>query len=249
MGQKVNPVGLRVGINRTWTSRWYARADYAKNLSEDLRIRKFITNFLEKGVEKKGDTTSVSRIEIERAARNLKINIHSGRPGTIIGKGGEKAEKMKAAMIKECKITGETTLNVFEVKKPDLDAQLLADGVKQQLERRVSFRRAMRKIMGSAMKAGAKGIKVQVAGRLAGADIARTERYMEGRVPLHTLRAEIDYSTSEAYTTYGLIGIKVWVFKGEILGDWHDHALAQQAAAGQTGGSNERNDRNDRPSR
>jgi len=218
VGQKVNPIGLRLGINRTWTSRWYARNGYAKNLSDDVKIREFVTEFLEAGLDtRKGETTSISKIEIERAARNLKVNIHAGRPGVIIGKGGEKAEKLKAEMIRKCKLVGETTLNVFEVKKPDLDAQLLADNVKIQLVRRVSFRRAMKKVMGSAMKAGAKGIKVQVSGRLAGADIARRERYMEGRVPLHTLRADIDYATSEALTTYGLIGIKVWVFKGDVL--------------------------------
>ncbi len=210
MGQKVNPIGFRVGINKPWSSVWYARNNYADLLQEDIRIRKFI--------EKKFDSAGVARVDIERAAQNIRINIHSSRPGIIIGKKGAGAETLKDEIKKICKIkSGEPTLNVYEVKKPDLDAKLVALGVKQQLERRVSFRRAMKKSMASVIKAGAKGVKVSVAGRLAGADIARTERYKEGRVPLHTIRADIDYGTAEALTTYGLIGIKVWVFRGDVL--------------------------------
>jgi small subunit ribosomal protein S3 len=210
VGQKVNPVGFRLGITRTWASRWYAGRDYAKLLQEDIRIRSYIT--------KKFDAAGIARIEIERAAKNLKVNIHSSRPGIIIGKKGAGAESLRDELVKNCRVqSAEPTINVFEVKKPDLEATLIADSVKQQLERRVSFRRAMKKAMGSTIKAGAKGVKVQVCGRLGGADMSRIERYREGRVPLHTLRADVDYGTAEALTTYGLIGVKVWVFRGEIL--------------------------------
>jgi len=210
VGQKVNPTGFRLGINREWASKWYAEHDYAKLLQEDVRIRKYI--------EKKFDSAGVARVEIERAAKNLKVNIYSSRPGIVIGKKGAGAESLREDIVKICKITsGEPTLNVFEVKKPDLDAKLLGDSVKQQLERRVSFRRAMKKAIGSAMKAGAKGVKISCSGRLGGADMSRTEWYMEGRVPLHTLRADIDYNSSEALTSYGLIGVKVWIFRGEVL--------------------------------
>ena len=210
MGQKVNPTGFRLGINREWASKWYAEHDYAKLLQQDVRIRKYI--------EKKFDSAGVARVEIERAAKNLKVNIYSSRPGIVIGKKGAGAESLREDIVKICKITsGEPTLNVFEVKKPDLDAKLLGDSVKQQLERRVSFRRAMKKAIGSAMKAGAKGVKISCSGRLGGADMSRTEWYMEGRVPLHTLRADIDYNSSEALTSYGLIGVKVWIFRGEVL--------------------------------
>lgn len=212
MGQKVNPIGFRIGSIKTWPSRWYANnQNYASLLQEDVRIRKYI--------EKKFDAAGVSRVEIERAAKNLKVNIYSSRPGIIIGKKGAGAESLKDELLKKCKITsGEPTLNVFEIKKPDLDAKLVAESVKQQLIKRVSFRRAMKKAITSAMKAGAKGIKVQCSGRLGGADMSRVERYHEGRVPLHTIRADIDYGRAEALTTYGLIGVKVWVFRGEILG-------------------------------
>ena len=210
MGQKVHPTGFRLGVSKTWTSRWFAANNYANLVKEDLSIRGYIN--------KKFAASGLSKIEIERAAKNLKVNIYSNRPGIIIGKKGAGAEALKDELIKICKIkSGEPTLNVYEVKKPDTDAQIVAESIKQQLERRVSFRRAMKKAIGSAMKAGAKGIKVQLSGRLGGADMSRIERYHEGRVPLHTLRADIDYGTSEALTTYGLIGIKVWIFKGEIL--------------------------------
>ena len=210
MGQKVNPIGFRTGITKPWASRWYAHHDYAKFLNEDMRIRAHVL--------KKFESAGVSRVEIERAAANMRVNIHSSRPGIIIGKKGAGAESLKDELIKIGKIEGgEPSVNVFEVQKPDLDANLVAQSIKQQLQRRVSFRRAMKKALGSAMKAGAKGIKISCAGRLGGADMSRTERYREGRVPLHTLRADIDYGTAEALTTYGIIGIKVWIFKGEIL--------------------------------
>jgi len=171
-----------------------------------------------KYINKKFAAAGVSRVEIERAAKNLKVNIHSSRPGIIIGKKGAGAEALKDELIKHCKISSaDLSLNVYEVKKPDTDAQIVADSIRQQLERRVSFRRAMKKAISAAIKAGAKGIKVQCSGRLGGADMSRIERYHEGRVPLHTLRADIDYGTAEALTTYGLIGVKVWVFGGEIL--------------------------------
>ncbi len=210
MGQKVNPVGFRIGITRTWSSRWYADNNYAQFLKEDIKIREYLG--------KKFADAGISSIEIERAARNLKINIHSSRPGIIIGRRGAGADTLKDELVRKCKITsGDPTLNVFEIKKPDLDAKLVAESIRMQLEKRVSFRRAMKKGMASAMKAGAKGIKVSLGGRLGGAEIARTERYMEGRVPLHTLRADIDFATAEALTTYGLTGVKVWIFKGDIL--------------------------------
>lgn len=214
MGQKVNPIGIRLGVTRDWTSRWYARHTYADLLQEDIRIRKYIN--------KKFATAGVAKIEIERVAKSLKVNIHSSRPGIIIGKKGAGAESLKEELVKHCKIdSAEPTLNVFEVKKPDLEAKLVADGIKQQLERRVSFRRVMKRALANSIKAGAKGIKVQCSGRLGGADMSRTERYHEGRVPLHTLRADIDYGTAEALTTYGLIGIKVWIFRREILEKVH----------------------------
>ena len=212
MGQKVHPIGFRLGVNRPWSSQWYARHNYSANLNEDLRIRQFI--------EKKFASAGVSRVEIERAASNLKINIYSSRPGIIIGKKGAGAESLKEELKRLCKLnSSEPSLNVFEVKKPDMDARLVADGIKSQLERRVSFRRAMKKAMANAIKAGAKGIRVQCSGRLGGADMSRVERYMEGRVPLHTLRADIDYGTAEALTTYGLTGVKVWIFKGDVVVD------------------------------
>jgi small subunit ribosomal protein S3 len=210
VGQKVHPVGFRLGITRTWSSRWFAVNNYKDLLLEDIKIRKFIN--------KKFEAAGVANVEIERAKPNLKINIHSSRPGIIIGKKGAGADDLKKEIIAACNIkSGEPVLNVFEVKKPDLDAKLVAESIRAQLEKRVSFRRAMKKAMGSSMKAGAKGIKVSLSGRLGGAEMSRTERYMEGRVPLHTIRADIDYATAEAYTTYGLTGVKVWIFKGDIL--------------------------------
>lgn len=212
MGQKVNPIGFRTGITRPWASRWYAKNDYAKFLHEDLRIREYIT--------KKFDSAGVSKVEIERAAANMRVNIYSSRPGIIIGKKGAGAESLKDELVKICKLSsGDPNVNVYEIQKPDADANLAAQNIKQQLVRRVSFRRAMKKVIASAIKAGAKGIKVSCSGRLGGADMSRIEKYREGRVPLHTLRADIDYGTAEALTTYGLIGIKVWIYKGDILTD------------------------------
>ncbi len=210
MGQKVNPIGFRTGITRPWASRWYAKNDYAKFLHEDLRIRDYIF--------KKFDSAGVSKVEIERAAANMRVNIYSSRPGIIIGKKGAGAESLKDELVKICKLSsGDPNVNVYEIQKPDADANLAAQSIKQQLVRRVSFRRAMKKVIASAIKAGAKGIKVSCSGRLGGADMSRIEKYREGRVPLHTLRADIDYGTAEALTTYGLIGIKVWIYKGDIL--------------------------------
>lgn len=210
MGQKVNPIGFRTGITRPWASRWYAKNDYAKFLHEDLRIRDYIM--------KKFDSAGVSKVEIERAAANMRVNIYSSRPGIIIGKKGAGAESLKDELVKICKLSsGDPNVNVYEIQKPDADANLAAQSIKQQLVRRVSFRRAMKKVIASAIKAGAKGIKVSCSGRLGGADMSRIEKYREGRVPLHTLRADIDYGTAEALTTYGLIGIKVWIYKGDIL--------------------------------
>jgi small subunit ribosomal protein S3 len=212
VGQKVNPIGFRTGITRPWASRWYAKNDYAKYLHEDLRIREYIM--------KKFDSAGVSKVEIERAAANMRVNIFSSRPGIIIGKKGAGAESLKDELVKICKLSsGDPNVNVYEIQKPDADANLAAQNIKQQLVRRVSFRRAMKKVIASAIKAGAKGIKVSCSGRLGGADMSRIEKYREGRVPLHTLRADIDYGTAEALTTYGLIGIKVWIYKGDILTD------------------------------
>lgn len=207
MGQKVNPIGFRLGIIKTWDSRWYAKADYAKLLHEDLKLKAFL--------KKRLFHSGVSKIEIERAANKAKINIFTARPGLIIGKKGSEVETLKKEL---AKLTdNEIYLNIQEVRKPELDAQLVAENVALQLERRIAFRRAMKKSVTSALKFGAKGIKITCSGRLGGAEMSRTEWYREGRVPLHTLRADIDYGFSEAKTTYGLIGVKVLIFKGEVL--------------------------------
>lgn len=207
MGQKVNPVGLRLGIIRTWDSKWYAEADYSKLLHEDIKLRSFL--------KKRLYHSGVSKIEIERAANKAKINIFTARPGLIIGKKGSEVETLKKEL---AKLTDkEVFLNIQEVRKPELDAQLVAENVALQLERRIAFRRAMKKSVTSALKFGAKGIRITCSGRLGGAEMSRTEWYREGRVPLHTLRADIDYGFAEAKTTYGIIGVKVLIFKGEIL--------------------------------
>lgn len=207
MGQKVNPIGFRLGIIKTWDSRWYAKADYAKLLHEDLKLKEFL--------KKRLYNSGVSKIEIERAASKAKINIFTARPGLIIGKKGSEVETLKKEL---AKLTdNEIYLNIQEVRKPELDAQLVAENVALQLERRIAFRRAMKKSVTSALKFGAKGIKITCSGRLGGAEMSRTEWYREGRVPLHTLRADIDYGFAEAKTTYGLIGVKVLIFKGEVL--------------------------------
>lgn len=208
MGQKVNPIGLRLGINRNWTSRWFPSQKVAPfNIGEDYKIRKFI--------KKELYYAGISEIIIERTTKKIKITVIAARPGLIIGKKGADIEKIKENLKKL--VQKDVAINIKEVKKPQSNAQLAAENVAMQLERRVAFRRAMKKVMQSAMKSGAKGIKVKVAGRLAGAEMARTEWYMEGRVPLHTLRAKIDYGFAEAMTTFGIIGVKVWIFKGEIL--------------------------------
>jgi small subunit ribosomal protein S3 len=209
VGQKVNPTGLRLGINKTWDSRWYSQRDFPKYLSEDLAIRKF--------VNKKYAESGVAKVEIERAAKQLTVKLHSARPGKIIGKQGKEIEVLRDEIKRVIRSQDRNVkVDVYEVKNPDSNAQLSAVNVSQQLEKRVSYRRAMKKVMQQAMKAGAKGIKIRVSGRLNGAEIARTEWYLEARVPLHTLRADIDYGFSEAHTTYGQIGVKVWIFRGEI---------------------------------
>ncbi len=209
MGQKVHPVGFRLGIVKDHTSIWYADgASYADKLHNDLAVREYI--------QKKLAQASVSRIEIERPAQTARITIHTGRPGIVIGKKGEDVERLRAEVSKLMQVP--VHINIEEIRKPELDAYLVAQNVAQQLERRVQFRRAMKRVIQNSMRLGAEGIKVRVAGRLGGAEIARSESYHEGRVPLHTLRADIDYATAEALTTYGILGVKVWIFKGEILG-------------------------------
>lgn len=208
MGQKVNPVGLRVGVNRTWDSRWYADGpQYAKQLHEDLKLRQFL--------KKRLKHAGVGSIEIERAANKVKVTIHSARPGVVIGKKGAGIDGLKLEVQKQT--DAEVFLNIQEVRKPEADAALAADSIAQQLERRMSWRRVLKKAMAAAIRAGVRGIKVQVGGRLDGAEIARSEWYTEKSVPLHTLRADIDYGTAEALTTYGILGIKVWIYKGDIL--------------------------------
>ncbi len=219
MGQKVNPIGLRLGINRTWESRWYAgKKDYADKVHQDLELRKFIKKELKQA--------GVARVVIERAADKVKVNIHTSRPGIIIGKKGADIEILKKKISK--KIGAPVSLNIIEIRKPEADAQLIAETITNQLERRVSFRRAMKRSQQSAMRLGVGGIRINCAGRLGGAEIARTEWYREGRVPLATLRADIDYGFAEALTTYGIIGVKVWVFKGEVME--HDPQAHDQRA-------------------
>jgi small subunit ribosomal protein S3 len=219
MGQKVHPKGLRLGVIEQWDSKWFARREYPELLHEDLRIRKFLKERLYHA--------GISKIEVERAANKAKINIYTARPGIVIGKKGAEIEKLKGELGRLTK--RESFLNIHEVRRPDVDAQLVAENVALQLERRVAFRRAMKEAVGRAMRMGAQGVKIQCAGRLGGAEIARTEWYREGRVPLHTLRADISYGLAEAKTTYGLIGIKAWIFRGEVLTKEEE---AQKAALG-----------------
>ena len=241
MGHKSNPIGLRLQINRTWDSRWFAEGqDYGRLLLEDLKIRKFIV--------KKLPQAAISKVVIERPAKICRISIYAARPGVIIGKKGADIEKLKSDLSKMTE--GEIHLNIIEIRKPEADAQLIAENIAQQLERRVAFRRAMKRSMQSAMRLGAKGVRINVSGRLGGAEIARMEWYREGRVPLHTLRADIDYGFTEAKTTYGIIGVKVWVFKGEVL-DHDPMALDKRLAtesgpAGEGGGRDRSGDRPDR---
>lgn len=229
MGQKSNPIGLRLGINRTWDSRWYAEAgEYGKLLHEDLKIRKYI--------QKELQAASVSKIVIERPHKKCRVTIHAARPGIIIGKKGADIEKLR-------KKVGEFTdsevhINIVEVRKPEIDATIVAQSIAQQLERRIAFRRAMKRAVQSAMRLGAEGIRINCGGRLGGAEIARMEWYREGRVPLHTLRADIDYGTAEASTAYGICGVKVWIFKGEILE--HDPMASERRATGESDQGNRR---------
>jgi small subunit ribosomal protein S3 len=215
MGQKVNPIGFRLGVTRTWDSRWYAKRDFARLLKEDLELRRFL--------KEKLYSAGIARIEIERAANKVKINVHTARPGIVIGKKGSGVEQLKAELQRLSK--NEVFLNIIEVKKPEANATLIAENVASQLEKRVAFRRAMKKCMTAAFKQGIKGIKIRVSGRLGGAEIARTEWYSEDSVPLHTLRANVDYGTATARTTYGVIGVKTWVYTGEV------QTLKKQAAA------------------
>jgi len=241
MGQKVNPVGLRLGVNRTWDSRWFAAgADYGRLLHEDLRVRAELKKCLYQA--------GVSRIIIERPHKKCRITIYAARPGVIIGKKGADIEKLRKDV---AAITGgEVHLNIVEIRKPEADAQLIAENITAQLERRIAFRRAMKRAMQSAMRLGAKGIRINVSGRLGGAEIARMEWYKEGRVPLHTLRADMDFGFAEAKTTYGIIGVKVWVFKGEVLEHdpmAMDKRLASESGPAGEGGGRERS--GDRPDR
>ena len=206
MGQKVHPTGFRLGVIRPWNSKWYEERNYAKWLHEDLRMKEYI--------KKKLGAAGVSSVDIERMANKVKLTIHTAKPGIVIGKGGAGIETLKQEL--QALTDGEVYVNIQEVRKPELDAQLVAESIAQQLERRVSFRRAMKKSVQTTMKFGAEGIRVHCAGRLGGAEMGRREWYLEGRVPLHTLRADIDYGFAEALTTYGIIGVKVWIFKGEV---------------------------------
>jgi len=245
MGQKVNPVGLRVGINRTWDSRWFAdRGEYSKLFKEDRTIRAHIMKMRRQA--------GISKVVIERPHKKCRVTVHTARPGVLIGKKGADIEKMRGELAKLT--ASEVHLNVVEIRKPEIDAVLVADGIAQQLERRVAFRRAMKRSVQSALRLGALGIRINVAGRLGGAEIARTEWYREGRVPLHTLRADIDFGYGVAQTAYGVIGVKVWIFKGEIME--HDPMASekrandlQEGAGGGRRGDRDRGDRGDRRDR
>ena len=207
MGQKVNPIGFRIGINRTWDSRWFADRDYAVKLLQDLKLREYIKDRLK--------AAGISKVIVERAAQNTAVTVYTARPGVVIGKKGADIETLRKELSRRA--GSNVSLNIVEIRKPEMDAQLAAEGVAQQLERRVSFRRAMKRAVQSAQRLGALGVRIAVSGRLGGADIARTEWYREGRVPLHTLRADLDYGVAEALTTFGIIGVKIWIYKGEIL--------------------------------
>lgn len=212
MGQKVNPHGFRVGVIKTWDSRWYADKDYQKFLLEDIRIREF--------VKEKLFLSGISRVEIERTTNKVRVSIYTAKPGMVIGRQGANIELLKGDLKKMT--TQDVDINIVEIKQPDMDAKLVAENIAAQLERRIAFRRAMKQAVGRTMRMGAKGIKVTCSGRLGGAEIARAEFYREGSIPLHTLRADIDYATAEAHTTYGRIGVKVWIYKGEVLPESKD---------------------------
>ena len=219
MGQKVNPIGFRIGINRTWDSRWFANKDnYANLLHEDLELRSFLQQRLQQA--------GLSKVVIERPAKRARVTIHTARPGVVIGKKGADIEALRLELAR--RTGGDVSLNIVEIRKPEIDAQLIAENIAQQLERRIAFRRAMKRSVQSAMRLGAQGIRINCGGRLGGAEIARTEWYREGQVPLHTLRADIDYGTARAKTTYGICGVKVWVYRGEILA--HDPMAVDKRA-------------------
>ncbi|MBX4336322.1 30S ribosomal protein S3 [Bartonella raoultii] len=219
MGQKINPIGLRLGVNRTWDSRWYADSgEYGRLLHEDLKIRLYVLEELKQA--------AISKVVIERPHKKCRVTIHSARPGLIIGKKGADIEKLRRKLSEMT--NAETSLNIVEIRKPEIDATIIAQSIAQQLERRVAFRRAMKRAVQSAMRLGAEGIRINCSGRLGGAEIARMEWYREGRVPLHTLRSDVDYGTAEAKTAYGICGVKVWVFKGEILE--HDPMASERRA-------------------
>ena len=220
MGQKVNPHGIRLGIVKTWDAKWYADKDFADNLHEDIKIRDYLKNSLQ--------AAGVSRIETERSKNRLKLTIHTAKPGMVIGRGGSGIEQIKEGL--KNYTTKRVDINIAEIKQPDMDATLVAENIAQQLERRIAFRRAMKQAVGRTMRLGAKGIKIACSGRLGGAEIARKESYREGSIPLHTLRADIDYGTAEAHTTYGRIGIKVWIFKGEVLPERKQAKTAAEGA-------------------
>ena len=228
MGQKIKPIGLRLGINRTWDSRWYADRNYAELIHEDLALRNYLMEKLK--------SAAISRVVIERPAGRARIYIYAGRPGLIIGKKGQDIESLRKELAN--RVGTEVSLNIVEVRKPEIDAKLIAESIAQQLERRVAFRRAMKRAVQSAMRLGALGVRINCAGRLGGAEIARTEWYREGRVPLHTLRAEVDYGEGTAHTTYGACGIKVWVFKGEVM--THDPMAQDKRLAEKQSGTNPR---------
>ena len=234
MGQKINPTGFRLSVSRNWISRWYANNnDFANMLKEDVEVRNYL--------KKKLKNASVSKVLIERPAKNARITIFSSRPGVVIGKKGEDIEVLRKELQKRMGVP--VHVNIEEIRKPEVDAQLIADSITQQLEKRIMFRRAMKRAMQSAMRLGAQGIKIMSSGRLNGAEIARREWYREGRVPLHTLKADIDYATSEAETTYGIIGVKVWVYKGDTLGRGADAQIAQNTPAEVPAGDDKKNRR------
>ncbi len=231
MGQKVNPVGLRLGIIKGWDSNWYGGKTFADKLVEDTKIRKYVSARIPKG--------GIAKIVIERTIKRITLTIHTARPGVVIGKGGSEVDKIKEELKK---ITGkDIQINIFEIKRPELDSVLVGESIAQQLQARISYRRAMKQSIASAMRVGAQGIKIKVSGRLGGAEMARTEMYKEGRIPLHTLRADIDYAISEAQTVYGKIGIKVWIFKGEVFGKRDlspNIGITNEAASGNAGAGN-----------
>lgn len=239
MGQKINPVGFRLGVVRGWDSSWFGGNTLSDKLVEDQKIRKYVDARIPKG--------GIAKVVIERTLKRITLTIHTARPGVVIGKGGQEVDKIKEELKK---LTGkDVQINIFEIKRPELDAKLVGESIAQQIEARISYKRAMKQAIASAMRVGSEGIKVKVSGRLAGSDMARTEQYKEGRIPLHTLRADIDYAISEAQTVYGKIGIKVWVFKGEVYGKRDlspNVGAAANAAAGQGGGENRGGDRGGR---